>query len=265
MMVRKPPEAEPRGPKREPKPVPARADTHVAKALARKVVAQERARGAQGRAGTDFAQAWIEPLADDPEAVSALEVARARLAAGRRLNALRRMRVFEISGALPGRAALEGLLHRSIQFYNPAKERCTLRVASREAPPLAASEVGVLVLERGSERRGAAERWWRHETGTPAEIREGVAWALEFAPGTKAGESAADLAILRDRHHGLLCNPHWQDARIATGEIPLPWLAEATPVPVTRTRAKTARPKVGRAASKGSKHAATGRERRRER
>ena len=267
-MARKPREAGRRGnaaPKREPAPArahklaaQARAGTHVAKAHARKVVAQ-------ARAGTDFAQAWIEPLADDPEAVSALEVARARLAAGRRLNALRRMRVFEISGALPGRAELEGLLHRSIQFYNPAKERCTLRVESREAPPLAASEVGVLVLERGSERRAAAERWWRHETGTPAEIREGVAWALEFAPGTKAGESAADLAILRDRHHGLLCNPHWQDARVATGEIPLPWLADATPVPATRTRLKTAKAEVGRAASKGSKQAATGRERRRER
>jgi hypothetical protein len=64
-----------------------------------------------------------------------------------------------------------------------------------------------------------------HETGTPAEIREGVAWALRLAAGADAGRAAADLAILRDRGHGLLCNPHWQDARVAAGEVPLPWIA----------------------------------------
>ena len=186
-----------------------------------------RAKGAERtvRAAARFAQAWIEPVAEDPEAVSALAVARGRLGAGRGLLGLRRMRVFELSGALPGRAALEGLLHRSIQFYNPAKERCTLRLAPGEALPIPAGEIGVLVVERGGERRSAAERWWRHETGTAAEIREGVAWALELAPGARA-EAVADLAILRGREHGLLCNPHWQDARVATGKVPLPWFAD---------------------------------------
>ena len=188
-----------------------------------------RAKGAErtARAAARFAQAWIEPVAEDPEAVSALAVARGRLGAGRGLLGLRRMRVFELSGALPGRAALEGLLHRSIQFYNPAKERCTLRLAPGEALPIPAGEIGVLVVERGGERRPAAERWWRHETGTTVEIREGVAWALELAPGARA-EAADDLAILRGREHGLLCNPHWQDARVASGVVPLPWIAERT-------------------------------------
>jgi hypothetical protein len=177
--------------------------------------------------GARIAQAFIEAMAEDPEAVSAFGVARGRLAAGRGLLGLRRMRVFELSGALPGRAALAGLLHRSIQFYNPAKERCTLRLQAGEAAPIGADEIGVLVVERGGERRPAAERWWRHETGTTVEIREGVAWALELAPGVRA-EAADDLAILRGREHGLLCNPHWQDARVASGVVPLPWFAERT-------------------------------------
>jgi hypothetical protein len=215
-----------------------------------------RAKGAERTARTTarVAQAWIESVADDPEAVSALAVARERLGAGRGLLELRRMRVFELSGALPNRAALEGLLHRSIQFYNPAKERCTLRLTPGEAPPIPAGEIGVLVVERGGERRAAAERWWRHETGTAAEIREGVAWALRLAPGARA-EAVADLAILRGREHGLLCNPHWQDARVATGKVPLPWLADhegaragtvarggARPASVARTRRAASAP-----------------------
>jgi hypothetical protein len=184
---------------------------------------------ARARGASHVAQAWIEALADDPEATSALEVARARLPGGRALRGLRRLRVFELRGALPDRAALAELLHRSIQFYNPAKERCTLRLDPLEAAPLAADEAGVLVLERGSERRPAAERWWMHETGTPAEIREGVAWALRLAAGADPGRAAADLAILRDRGHGLLCNPHWQDARVAAAEVPLPWIAPGSP------------------------------------
>jgi len=204
---------------------------------------------ARGRVAAHIAQAWIEPVADDPEATSALAVARERLPGGRALEGLRRLRVFELRGALPGRAALEELLHRSIQFYNPAKERCTLRLDAHEAAPLAAGEVGVLVLERGGERRPAAERWWMHETGTRAEIREGVAWALRLGGGARAAGAAQDLAILRDRGHGLLCNPHWQDARIAAGEVPLPWIAAAGPVR-GGAASRAAAPKMRAAASR---------------
>lgn len=174
---------------------------------------------------TKVAQAWIELKSDDPEAVSALEVARAHLAAGRALKSLRRVRLFELSGALPTRAGLEGLLHRSIQFYNPHKERCSVRTAASDAAPLAAGEHVVLVFERGEERRGGAERWWRHETGRDIEVREGVAWAMAFEPQEPdpAG-AAAELAVLRDRRHGLLCNPHAQEHRVAVGRIPLPWM-----------------------------------------
>ncbi len=171
------------------------------------------------------AQAWIELKSDDPEAVSALAVARAHLPAGRALTGLRRLRLLELSGALPARAGIEGLLHRSIQFYNPHKERCSVRATASDAAPLAAEEHVVLVFERGEERRGAAERWWRHETGRDIEVREGVAWVMAFEslepdpPG-----AAADLAVLRDRRHGLLCNPHAQEYRVAAGKIPLPWM-----------------------------------------
>lgn len=183
---------------------------------------------ARAREAVRTAQAWIEPMADDPEAMSALAVARARLRAGGTLAGLRRLRVFELRGALPDRAAIEALLHRSIQFYNPAKERCTVRLDPRDASPLARGEIGLLVLERFGERRPGAERWWRHETGGDAEIREGIAWALRFGAGAGAEAAARDLATLRDRDHGLLCNPHWQEARLAAGAIPLPWIAEGS-------------------------------------
>jgi hypothetical protein len=211
---------------------------------------------ARARGAARTAQAWIEPVADDPEATSALAVARERLPGGRALEGLRRLRVFELRGALPDRAAIEELLHRSIQFYNPAKERCTLRLDPHEAAPLAADEVGVLVLERGGERRPAAELWWTHETGTPAEIREGVAWALRLGAGARAEREAGDFAILRDRGHGLLCNPHWQDAHVAAGEVPLPWIASGSPAKsAAASRSASATPKKRPAAARPRRRA----------
>ena len=175
-------------------------------------------RGVRGHA-----QAWIELNAEDPEARSALEVARAHLAAGKPLQGLRRLRVFELSGRLPAAEPLAELLHRSTQFYNPHKERCTVRTASEDPPPLANDEHVVLVWERGGERRPAAERWWQHETKRKIEVREGTAWVLRFERGERPAERAVELAELKDRRHGLLCNPHSQEYRLGHGGAPLPW------------------------------------------
>ena len=175
------------------------------------------------------AQAWIEPVNDDPEAVSALAVARAHLYGGRALRSLRRLRLIEMSGLLPARAGLEELLHRSIQFYNPHKERCDVRAAASEGTPVADGEHAVLVFDRGEERRGGAERWWRHETGREVEVREGVVWVMGFEPmETDPRGAAAELAVLRGRRHGLLCNLHAQEYRLATGAIPMPWMSTRT-------------------------------------
>ena len=168
------------------------------------------------------AQAWIELLSDDPEAVSALSVARAHLPAGRGLSGMRRMRVFEIRGPLPGAREVEALLHRSTQFYNPHKERCVVRMTETEAPPLRAGEHAVLVVDRDGDRRAAAERWWLHETGSAVEVREGTAWAIATSSD---GEAIEDLSLVRGRRHGLLCNPHSQDCRVAGTSVPVPWLS----------------------------------------
>lgn len=173
------------------------------------------------------AQAWIELNAEDPEAVSALAVARTHLPLGERLRRLRRMRLVEITGALPGRERIESLLHHSTQFYNPHKERCLVRISAADAPPLEAPERAVLVVDRDGARREAAERWWRHETGEAVEVREGTAWAVSLE-GAREGD-LEDLALVRGRRHGLLCNPHSQDCRLATGSVPVPWLEEPTP------------------------------------
>jgi hypothetical protein len=174
---------------------------------------------------SNVVQAWIELRSADPEAVSAVAVARAHLPAGRSLAALRRLRLFELSGPLPIRAGIEKLLQASIQFYNPHKERCVVRVSPTDAPPVAADEPVVLVYERGEERREGAERWWRHETGRAIEVREGVVWVLGFGAGvTNPAAEAEELTVLRDRRHGLLCNPHAQEYRIAAGTVPLPWM-----------------------------------------
>ncbi len=169
------------------------------------------------------AQAWIELLAPDPAAVSALAVMRARLDAGGEVVTLKRMRLMELRGPLPTRPRLERLLDASSQFFNPHKERCILRNSGREPAPVPAGARVVVVTEREGDRRPAAERWWLHETGRDIEVREGVAWILEFSPG--AGRSTADLVVLRDRRHGLLCNPLSEDHRIGSGRLPLPWLA----------------------------------------
>lgn len=166
-------------------------------------------------------QAWIELKADDPEAQSTLEVARSHLEAGRDLESVRRMRLFELSGKLPGGDDVASLLHRSTQFYNPHKESCTVRLTAEDPVPLAEGETAVLVVERGGDRRPAAERWWHHETGQRIEVREGVVWALRFRkPGLAP---ARELAELRDRAHGLLVNPHSQDGAVAPESVPLAW------------------------------------------
>jgi len=169
------------------------------------------------------AQAWIELKADDLEAASALEVAKGQLAAGQGLQRLRRMRLIELEGKLPARDQLEALLHGSTQFYNPHKERCVVRMAADEAPPLQPGERAVLVIERDGTRRAAAERWWEHETGDSVQVREGVAWALSFDGGAD-GAQDRDLALVRGRRHGLLCNPHSQECRWAEDSVPVPWI-----------------------------------------
>ena len=189
------------------------------------------------RRNPQVAQAWIELVSDDPEAVSALAVARAHLPGGRGLKGLRRLRVFEIRGALPPRDQLESLLHRSTQFYNPHKERCALRLAETESPPLSPGERAVVVVDREGARRGAAERWWQHETGSAVEVREGTAWALEFEE--EGGEAVDDLALVRGRRHGLLCNPHSQHCRVAGKRVPVPWLSDEEPTPPRRRRTTT--------------------------
>lgn len=179
-----------------------------------------------GKRSATVAQAWIELRSADPEAVSALAVSRAHLPAGRSLASLRRLRLIELSGPLPLRAGLEKLLLASIQFYNPHKERCTVRASLTDPVPVGADERAVLVYDRGEERRGGAERWWQHETGRAIEVREGVAWVLGFAPGAAdAGALVEELTVVRDRRHGLLCNPHAQEYHIAPGEVPLPWMS----------------------------------------
>lgn len=171
-------------------------------------------------------QAYVELRAEDPEAVSALQVARERLAAGRTLRSLRRLRVFEITGPLPGESELAALLHHSTRFYNPAKERCTLRATASASAPFAADEQLVCVVDRGLERRAAAERWWRHETGSRVQVREAVVWALRFEPGGDAAALAESLAVVRDRATGLLSNPHFQDRRAGDGAaVPWEWFA----------------------------------------
>jgi hypothetical protein len=175
--------------------------------------------------GKPSAQAWIELRTADPEAESALGVIRAHMPSGRAVRALRRLRLLELGGPLPARVALEALLHRSIQFYNPHKERCAVRIAASDPAPIGADEHVVLVWERNGERREGAERWWRHETGQEIVVREGVAWVLGLESGTADPAAAVeDLAVLRDRRHGLFCNPHAQEYRIATGAPPIPWM-----------------------------------------
>lgn len=176
---------------------------------------------ARRRGKHGLAQAWVQLHADDPEAVSALAVARAHLAAGRALAGLRRARLFELRGDLPGREELEDLLHRSTQFYNPHKERCLVRMADGDPTPAAPGERIILVWERGGERRPAAERWWLHETGRRIDVREAVAWLVAGVPGAPAGTAEA-LADVGDRGHGLLVNPHAQDHRTTGPEGAFP-------------------------------------------
>jgi len=173
------------------------------------------------------AQAWIELRTEDPEAVSALAVARGRLAAGRTLERLRRLRLIEIRGGVPAADEVARLLHESTQFYNPHKERCAVRAGVEDPPPVRDGDAVLLVWERGGTRRPSAERWWRHETGREALVDEGVAWVMTFGSGTDAVAAARELGALRDARHGLLCNPFAQEMRWGAGNVPMPWIDEA--------------------------------------
>ena len=170
-------------------------------------------------------QAWITLRADDPEAVSALGVARQ---ADARLSELRRTRLIEIRGSRRSVADALALLHASTQFYNPHKERCVLR--DHDSAPLeSGAQAGrVVVWERGDERRVAAERWWRHETGEPVEVREATVWELTCQPAGATPAVVAELARVRDARHGLLCNPWSQEHRVLSAAAPLPWISPQT-------------------------------------
>ena len=172
-------------------------------------------------------QAWIELLADDPEAVSARSVARAALAAGRGLEELRRARLFEITGSGRSREQVSALLHGSTQVYNPHKERCVVRASAADPLPGPAGVERIVVWERDGERRPAVERWWRHETAETVEVREAVVWMVRFAPGVETAAAARDLARLRDARHGLLCNPWSQAMRIGVTTAAWPWIDPA--------------------------------------
>jgi hypothetical protein len=169
-------------------------------------------------------QAWIELKTDDPEAFSALSVAQRRLAAGRWLERLRRLRLVEITGSQASPDEIARRLHGSTQFYNPHKERCTLRASATDAFQAEPSARLLLVFEPGGERRPAAERWWRHETGEIVEVREGIVWVLGFAPGVDAPAASLELARVRDTRHGLFCNPWFQAMRVSPASPPLPWI-----------------------------------------
>jgi hypothetical protein len=173
------------------------------------------------------AQAWVELITDDPAALSALAVARSRLPEGRRLLKVRRLRLFELEGAVAARGALEDLMHRSTWFYNPHKERCSVRLDGADPAPLAPDEQAVLVVERGGERRPAAERWWRHETGGAIEVREAIVYALRFEAGEEAAARTEELAVVRGPQRGLLCNPNAQICAFGPGVPPLDWIRSA--------------------------------------
>jgi len=192
-----------------------------------------------GIAKPEVAHAWVALRAEDPEAASAFAVARERLEAAARLRGLRRFRVFELRGALPEGPELENLLHRSTQFYNPSKEKCTVRRAAESPSPVDAAEAVALVVERGGDRRAAAERWWRHETGSRIEVREAVAWVMRFEPGADAAALANELAVAKDRRTGLFCNPHAQAADVVAGPPTLDrWPAARRP-PAGRGRSSS--------------------------
>ena len=177
-------------------------------------------------AAARVAQAWVALRSDDPEAVSAFAIARARMPSGRRLRGLRRMRLFELHGALPPPAKLTDLLHRSTQFYNPHKETCAVRTRPEGLAEVGASGWVALVVDRDGGRRSAAERWWQHETGEAVEVREALAWVMDFETVIDEA-SVEDLTVLRDRRHGLLCNPHAQRWALSGANVPLPWIPGA--------------------------------------
>lgn len=185
-------------------------------------------------------QAYVELRAHDPEAVSALHVSQRTLAAGAGLRRLRRWRLVELRGTLLPPDELADLLHRSTQFYNPGKERCVVRADATSPAPVAADEQALLVVERGAERRPAAERWWRHQTGERVEVREGLVWGLQFEPGVDAVACARALALSTDRRHGLFANPHAQDCKLAEAAPPLPWIPGRTGRIAVRVRRRSA-------------------------
>ena len=54
---------------------------------------------------------------------------------------------------------------------------------------------------------------------------------------------ADDLTLVRGRRHGLLCNPHSQECRMAGERVPLPWIDTEEPAtPETKRPRKRSTP-----------------------
>ena len=88
--------------------------------------------------GKPIAQAFIELRSHDPEAVSALEVMRARLEAGQGLSGLRRFRVFEVRGTARSAAGQRTSRRREPPIQPPHTLASTHHIAhnsTRQRPP----------------------------------------------------------------------------------------------------------------------------------
>ncbi len=160
-----------------------------------------------------------------------------------RLLDLRRHRLwrFSLSGAgLAARTDAQRLLaaevERSADFYNPNKERLAWLDADRlgEGEPLVAARstpqelaapggpiwlLGLWVTDEGGEARIQAGRMAAGLAAAGLELtglRTGSYWELSLAAaGADAARAlAADLAVSRGRHEGLLLNPHYQEGHL---------------------------------------------------
>ena len=169
----------------------------------------ERVTGPRSASGAGL----VELRAEDPEASSALVVARERLDGGARAAraaALPRVRAAR-RAAGDATSSRSGCTARRSSTI-PAKERCVVRAGGRRSPSPVAGRArrSCWSSSAAASAGAAAERWWRHETGARVEVREGVVVGAAVRAGRgRARRSARSWRWRATARHGLFCNPHF--------------------------------------------------------
>ncbi len=158
-------------------------------------------------------RAWLKVA--DPTAYTALDALRRALGYGDRVRGLIRSEIwclgFSQASAEAARGTVERLARETNLLVNPNKHAWETVSDAQALSPRGTGWILVSVPGAGA---GLSETLTRHDLvgGDPPRSARATLWELDLLPEGDAGSLLEEMAVVRDRGHGLLANPHVENA-----------------------------------------------------